>query len=132
MFADVATLNAQHGAPLRTDAEIAQYMRLVGGSPYLVQRGLGEMSQHGLDVQALESRECLDRIYGDHLLRILALLDGAPGLRSIVQEVLRGQAPSDAEGFDRLRAAGVMVGDALNDARPRCQLYAGYLERHLL
>jgi hypothetical protein len=46
--------------------------------------------------------------------------------------MLRGKPCPTPESFYRLRSAGLMTGDSASDARPRCQLYATYLEKHLL
>ena len=43
----------------------------------------------------------------------------------------RQPCPS-AQSFYRLRSAGVLAGDSVRDARPRCRLYETYLTRHLL
>jgi len=32
----------------------------------------------------------------------------------------------------RLRSAGILRGDSKNDVRPRCEIYATYLKKHLL
>jgi hypothetical protein len=34
-------------------------------------------------------------------------------------------------GFYRLRSAGVLSGETADEPRPRCDLYARYLKRHL-
>ena len=50
----------------------------------------------------------------------------------IVRRVLKGQSSMPTESFYRLRSAGLMAGDSERDVRLCCQLYAIYLERHLL
>src|SRR5439155_12311019 len=90
-FEQVADLNERHGSPLRDDAELARYTRLVGGQPYLVRRGLHEMVAHGLDLPTFERQADRDEgIFGDHLRRILVLLARNPELCEVVREVLRG------------------------------------------
>jgi class 3 adenylate cyclase len=132
-FEQVEDLNARHGSPLRDGAEVARFYRLLSGHPYLVRRGLLEMATHGFGVAAFEAQaDREDGIFGDHLRRILVLLSRDPELLDIVRGVLRGRPCPTPESFYRLRAPGVVSGDSARDVRPRCQLYATYLERHLL
>jgi AAA-like domain/TIR domain len=129
----VADLNQRYGAPLRSSAEVAAFYRLVRGHPYLVRRGLHEMTAHGTELDAFQAQADRDEgIYGDHLRRILVLLVKDPELCGAVRAVLRGEPCPSPEAFYRLQSAGVLTGESLRDARPRCQLYASYLERHLL
>ncbi|MEJ7616697.1 MAG: AAA-like domain-containing protein [Pyrinomonadaceae bacterium] len=132
-FEQVAELNLRYGSPLKGTAEVARFFRLVGGHPYLSRRGLHEMVTHNQGLSAFESHADRDEgSFGDHLRRILVLLAKDPVLMEVVRDVLRGKPCPTMESFYRLRSAGVMSGDSARDARPRCQLYATYLERHLL
>lgn len=132
-FDQVAELNVLYGLPLRDNAEVARYYRLVGGHPYLVRCGLREMTVHKMDLSALESASASDEgPFGDHLRRILISLTQDVAICDLVKGVLQGRPASDKEMFYRLRSAGVMEGDTIRDMRPRCQLYATYLEEHLL
>jgi hypothetical protein len=132
-FEQVAELNQRYGAPLREPSEVARYVCLVGGHPYLVRRGLHEMVTHNIGLAAFEDQSDRDEgPFGDHLRRILVLLTRDPVLCAAIQEVLQGRPCPTQESFYRLRSAGVISGDSTCDARPRCQLYATYLERHLL
>jgi hypothetical protein len=129
----VADLNQRYGKPLRDAAEVQRFVRLVGGHPYLVNRGLYELVHRKVDLagfEALAGRE--EGIFGDHLRRILVLLAKNAELCEVVRGVLRGRPCPSTETFYHLRSAGVLAGDSARDARPRCQLYASYLERHLL
>src|SRR5205823_4580609 len=45
-FEQVADLNRRYGEPLQDQAELERFFRLVGGHPYLVRRGLDEMTRH--------------------------------------------------------------------------------------
>jgi DNA-binding SARP family transcriptional activator len=129
----VADLNRRYGSPLRDPTELARFYRLVAGHPYLVRRGLHEMAAHGLPITAIEAEaEPAAGIFGDHLRRMLAALVKDPELCDAVGAVLRGQPCPTPEGFYRLRSAGVLSGESVGEARPRCQLYASYLKRHLL
>jgi hypothetical protein len=129
----VADLNRRYGTPLREGAEFAGYYRLVSGHPYLVRRGLHEMASRGVSLADFESQADRDEgIFGDHLRRILVLLAKDDELCDVVREVLRGRPCANPEAFFRLRSAGVLCGDSTRHARPRCQVYRTYLERHLL
>jgi class 3 adenylate cyclase len=132
-FEQVADLNQRYGAPLRDETEVARFCRLLSGHPYLVRRGLHELASRGIGLAELEAQADRDEgIYGDHLRRILVLLAQDAELLEMVRGVLRGRPCPTPEGFYRLRSAGVMAGDSAREVRPRCQLYATYLERHLL
>jgi hypothetical protein len=128
----VAELNRRYGSPLHGDAEIASYHQLVGGHPYLTNRGLYEMVQHGLSLAAFADQAAREEgFFGDHLRRLLVMLSRHAELRQVVSGVLRGQPCPSEESFYRLRSAGVLAGESARSVRPRCQLYASYLERYL-
>jgi serine/threonine protein kinase len=129
----VEELNRRYGSPLRDRAEVERYFRLVGGHPYLVRRGLYEMAAHGQDLAALEGRADHDEgPFGDHLRRILVSLTQDQSLCEVAREVLQDQPCRTPESFYRLRSAGLVSGDSARNVKPRCQLYANYLGRHLL
>ena len=132
-FEQVAELNRRYGMPLRGTDEVMRFFRLLNGQPYLVRRGLHELATHGGGLAAFE--EAADRDegpFGDHLRRMLILLARDEELSDVVRAVLKGQPCPTMESFYRLRSAGVMSGDSAKDVKLRCQLYATYLERHLL
>ncbi len=132
-FEQVAELNTRYGSPLKDKPEVARYVRLVGGHPFLVRCGLHEMVSQKIDLTTLEARVVQDEgPYGDHLRRILLSLSQDHALSEVVRGILQGSAQPDAESFYRLRSAGLMMGESPRDVRPRCQLYASYLEQHLL
>jgi hypothetical protein len=129
----VADLNARHGAPLRNPEELERFYRLVGGQPYLVRRGLYEMSARGLSVGLLEEQaDGEEGIFGDHLRRLLVVLARNPELLDVMRGVLRGEPCPSADSYYRLRSAGILSGDAASEARLRCPIYGRYLARHLL
>jgi DNA-binding winged helix-turn-helix (wHTH) protein len=128
----VSDLNQRYGAPLRADNDVGRYFGLVGGNPYLAQRGLHEMAQRGLslgELEALAARD--DGPFGDHLRRILAAFAQDQALRRGMIAVIDGEGCPTMEIFYRLRSAGLVAGDSANDARPRCNLYADYLRNRL-
>jgi class 3 adenylate cyclase len=128
----VAELNQRYDCPLRDAAEVDLYYRLVGGHPYLVRRGLLEMATEGIRLPDFEAQAVREEgVFGDHLRRLLVLLVQDRELPDVVRAVIRGGPCPSEESFYRLRSAGVFAGESARDARPRCQLYATYLERHL-
>ncbi len=128
----VAELNRRYGSPLRNDSEVVRFFQLVGGHPYLAQRGFYEMATRGVPLSELEANADSDEgPFGDHLRRLLISLSQAEGIRGAVQAVLQGRPCPDGESFYRLRSAGVLSGDSARTAEPRCQLYAIYLRKHL-
>jgi DNA-binding SARP family transcriptional activator len=129
----VADLNERYCRPLRSAEEVERFYRLVSGQPYLVRRGLHGMTTLGLDINALEAQAERDHgLFGDPLRRLLALLLKDPGLSDVVRGVLRGQPCPTLESFYRLRAAGVLTGEAVHEAALRCHLYERYLAARLL
>lgn len=127
-----ADLNLRYGAPLRTDGEVKRYCGLIGGNPYLAQRGLHEMAQRHLALDELEAVAASDDgPFGDHLRRMLTALAQDQTMRQAMIAVINGGACPTADSFYRLRSAGLVAGDSANDARPRCQLYAAYLKGRL-
>src|SRR5258705_4609777 len=132
-FEQVAEINERYGSPLKENAQVARYFRLVSGHPYLVRRGLYEMVTNGLDLSALESRADHDEgPFGDHLRRMLFSLSQDRELCDVVRGMLQGKPCPTPESFYRLWSAGLALGDSARDARLRRQLYAPYFERHLL
>jgi AAA-like domain/TIR domain len=130
--AQVADLNRRYGSPLRDAAEVERLFRLVGGQPYLIRRGLHELVTSHSTIAALEDQAAREEgLFGDHLRRLLVLLAPDPALVDAVREVLQGRPCPDYTRFYRLRSAGILAGESPRQARPRCQLYATYLERHL-
>lgn len=128
----VAELNRRYGMPLKTAEEVNRFYNLVGGSPYLVRRGLQELKNSGEPLDKFEAEAGRDDgPFGDHLRRILVTLAKNPPLADAVRHVLLGQSRLPLEDFVRLASAGVMAGTSERVA-PRSQLYAGFLRRHLV
>ncbi len=129
----VAEMNRRYRSPLRNPAEVQRLIKWVGGHPFLVRRALHELVTQPLEIGALETQADADEgIFGDHLRRILVLLARDPLLADVVRSVLAGEPCATPESFYRLRSAGLVSGTSPSDMRPRCQLYAAYLRRHLL
>jgi hypothetical protein len=123
----IAELNARYGAPLKSEAEVARFYRLLAGHPHLARLGLHEMATHGTSISELEVRAPSDDwIFGGHLQRLAAQLTRDSDLPAAVWGVLQGRPCPTPESFYRLRSAGVLAGDSPRHATPRCQLYATY------
>ncbi|MEO2005487.1 MAG: AAA-like domain-containing protein, partial [Candidatus Poribacteria bacterium] len=128
----VAELNRRYGSPLTSD-EAGRFARLVGGHPYLAQRGFQALIERGMDFPTLEATGAEeDGPYGDHLRRILVLLAQNKERCDTVCDLLAGRSTPDAETFYHLRTAGLLLGSSMQNARFRNDLYSTYLRRHLL
>jgi hypothetical protein len=129
----VADLNARYGSPLRDGREVTRLYKLIAGHPFLTRRSLHELASRTISVEQLEAI-AIDEAgpFGDHLRRILVMLAKDPELIEAVRAILRGEECPDAGRFYRLRSAGIIEGASAHDAKPRCELYATYLRRHLL
>jgi hypothetical protein len=129
---EVAEVDRSYGHVLGDAARLERYYGLVGGHPYLVRQGLHEMAAHGLGLDALDRLADQDEgPFGDHLRRLALSVVQDAGLADALRAVLQGRPCPTAESFYRLRSAGVVSGDSIEDARPRCRLYAVYLEKRL-
>jgi hypothetical protein len=127
----IEDLNGRYGSPLRDAGALGRFFGLVGGHPYLVRKGLHVMAR-GTSLEAFETEAYDDEgPFGDHLRRLLVMLEKDAGLAMAVRGVLRGKPCPTQESFYRLRAAGVMSGHSAEAVRPRCELYAKYLDRNL-
>jgi hypothetical protein len=129
----VTELNRRYGEPLRGAEERARFYRLVGGHPYLARRGLDVLARKETTLSALEEQiDGEGGPFGDHLRRLLAVVSRDADLTAALREVLQGHACPNLMSFYRLRSAGVLEGGAMDQARPRCRIYADYLTQHLL
>ncbi len=132
-FDHVVELNRRYDSPLRSEPELARYFRLVGGHPYLLRRGLHEMVTRGVSLSDLEVQADRDEgPFGDHLRRVWVSLAQDASLCEAMGRVLQGKSCPTPETFYRLRSAGLISGDSAADARPRCELYTGYLRKLLV
>lgn len=131
-LAQVVDLNDRHGVPVRSPAELERLHALLGGQPYLVRHALNELASGGVDFETFLAEADHDEgIFGDHLRRMLVTLAKDPPLMEVVRNLLQGRAWLDHAAFYRLRSGGLLRGDSLEEARPRCEIYASYLRRHL-
>ena len=130
--AQVAELNRRYHSPLGSDDEIERFVKLVGGQPYLVNRGLYEMTQRKWSVDEFADRAAGDEgVFGDHLRRMIVLLAQDNSLCDALRGFIHDRDSLSMEQFYRLRSAGVVAGDSAENCKPRCGLYETYLERSL-
>lgn len=131
-LAEVRDLNARYGAPLVSEPETQRFWELVGGHPYLVHRGLSEMTARGFTLNALEAQVLQDDgLFGDHLRRLLLSLLQGKSWSEAIRDLLRGGQKLPTAAFYSLRSAGLLAGESADCARFRCPLYREYLARHL-
>jgi hypothetical protein len=128
----IKELDKRYGNPLKTEDETKQFQTLLGGHPFLVRRGLHEMTTHKISFAEFEAgADKEDGIFGDHLRRILVLLAKDPELADVLKGVINGQTCPTPESFYRLRSSGIIHGNSQNDCQTRCDLYARFLKQHL-
>ncbi|MBC8353421.1 MAG: AAA-like domain-containing protein [Planctomycetes bacterium] len=131
-FSQVSDLNRRYHSPLASEDEVEQFVNLVGGQPYLVNRSLYEMTQRNWGVTEFADQAASDEgVFGDHLRRIIVLLAQDNPLCDALRRFIRRGESLSMEQFYRLRSAGVIAGDSTANCKPRCGLYKTYLERSL-
>ena len=128
----VRELNERYGCPLHGENEMEGFFSLLGGQPFLTQRGLHQMTEKSLSYQEFAAGAARDEgPYGDHLRRIFVSLSQEPALCEVVRGVISGRHSSGADSFYRLRSSGIVAGESARDMKLRCQLYEQYLGSHL-
>jgi DNA-binding winged helix-turn-helix (wHTH) protein len=128
----MAELNGRYGNPLADEAELRRFQQLIGGHPYLAQRGLYEIQEQKYDAMGLEQNADRENgPFGDHLRRLLISLQQDQDLLRELRGFLLSDSKLSNAAFYRLRSAGVLAGETVDEPRPRCDLYARYLKRHL-
>lgn len=129
----VRELNRRYGFPLTNESELERFFALLGGQPFLTQRGLHQMAERGLPfLEFAAGAASDDGPYGDHLRRIFVSLNQDAALCEVVRDVIGGRHSSSTDSFYRLRSSGIVAGECARDMKLRCQLYDQYLSRHLI
>jgi hypothetical protein len=127
----VEEINRRHDGVLKSPEDMARFLDLTGGHPYLVRRGLLELAAGGLSLDSLAPRMgAADGPFADHLRRLGCLVAADHDLAAAAREALAGRACEEAS-FLRLRTAGVLAGDSAARPRLRCRIYADYLRERL-
>jgi hypothetical protein len=132
-------LNRKYGLPLSEPEEIDSYSKLVGGHPYLIRRGLHHLAKRkvrengNFKLEMFEEQAVTkEEPFGDHLRRILFLVNKHEDLKDAVVGLLGNRPLPSPEIFYRLQSAGIVLGDSAHTATMRCMLYTKYLTRQLL
>lgn len=126
-------LNDRYGAPIPDEPSLKQFFDLLGGKPFLVRMGLHELVSKGISVSELaELADADDGPFGEHLQRLLTLLQKDQVMSDVLRTILRGRVCQDMDSFFRLRSAGIVSGDLASEMRFRSLVYQRYLTRHLL
>ncbi|HVG20497.1 MAG TPA: AAA-like domain-containing protein [Blastocatellia bacterium] len=126
-------LNHRYQSPLRNEAEASRLHNLLGGHPYLTQRGLYEMVRNRVGLEAIEEQAEMDEgAFGDHLKRMLVSVEQDHDLREELRGFLQTGSGLSNHTFSRLRSAGILSGNWPREPKLRCELYAAYLKRHLI
>jgi hypothetical protein len=121
----VQRLNRQHGEPVG-EADLAAFMSLFGGHPYLTRKALYTMVTERMGFDELARVAPTDQgPFGDHLRRHHWLLHDEPDLRSAMKEIARHERCADDSAFFRLLRAGLAKGSG-EICRCRCDLYRAY------
>lgn len=130
--AQIRELNSKHGGVLKTEADLQELMKLVGGHPYLVRQSLYTLAADRWSVSQLQ-RVATDEAgpFSDHLRHYLWSLQKHKELNDVLRDVLSNGRCDDEESFQRLKAAGLVRGETRSSVRMRCQLYADYFKKHL-
>ena len=127
----VEDMNVRYGSPLSDNDQLLRFCRLLGGSPYLVHRGLYEMVTQPLDLTALEAQASLESgCFGDHLQRMEQALLQDVSLYAVARGFLEGRPCPTSKSFYRLKSAGLLMGEDRESAAWRSAIYKNYLEAH--
>lgn len=129
---EVWELNCRHHLPLRERTDLDALMRLVGGHPYLIRQALYVLATKSQSLAQLAHTAADDLgPFGDHLRRHLWQIGRSPGLGKALSGVIRDGVCEQEDLFQRLLAAGLVVGETRLAAQMRCELYQVYFARHL-
>ncbi len=119
----VSELNKKFGQPLATPEALSSFYELIGGHPYLTNRGLQVLSADPQRIATFaESADLEDGPYGDHLRRYLMLLGRDEPLWDALAAFLRKELLEN-KTFIRLRAGRLLKGNTPQQAEIRCRLY---------
>ncbi|MFZ4656343.1 MAG: AAA-like domain-containing protein [Caldilineaceae bacterium] len=128
--AQVQILNQRHGSPV-THTEMANFIALLGGHPYLTRLALYEMAKHKKSWNAITKAAMTDQgIFRDHLQDLFKKIYQQPTLQSALLTIIRTHRCHDQSALIRLLRAGVVKGSG-DRFSCRCELYRQYLEPRL-
>jgi hypothetical protein len=115
-----------------SDTDLARLFELIGGHPFLDRQSLYLLASAKLTINELEvSAIRQDGPFGDHLKRLTGILSTREPLRRAILRILKNQSCDDELSFQRLFAAGLVVGASRHEVRLRCKLYELYFGGNL-
>ncbi|MEM7031599.1 MAG: serine/threonine-protein kinase [Chloroflexota bacterium] len=123
----IHTLNKKHGSPL-ADAEITNFMALLGGHPFLTRKALYQMVSERINWDTLSHNAASEQgPFGEHLRRHHWLLNDEPHLQASLKEIIQTHETKSPMGLFRLLQAGLIKGSG-ERYTCRCDLYRLYFE----
>lgn len=125
-------LNHRHGGPLTLTSEIDRLLQLLGGQPYLTRQAFFVLATGDDSLDELERDADQDRgPFGDHLRQRMASLRRDPRRMRALKQILRSGRCDDELDFERLAAAGLVLGENRRSVTLACELYTRYFKKHL-
>lgn len=115
------------------DAEVQNFMQMVGGHPYLVGLGLYEVGTGKMSLdQLLQKASTEEGIYSHHLRRHLEVLQQSLNLTQAYKKTVESPEPLalDSMQIYKLHSMG-LVRQKDNCVIPRCNMYREYFSRVL-
>jgi hypothetical protein len=126
----IRRLNKQYRSPL-TSRQLANFMALLGGHPYLSQKGFYTLVKDNLTWAKMVEISGNDTgPFGDHLRRYFWLLHDQPELIQAIKQIIQHCNCPEEDLFYRLLRAGLVKGDS-QECACRCDLYATYFGSRL-
>jgi AAA domain-containing protein len=128
----IADLNERYGRPIIRHSDLEALHFLLGGQPFLTRRALELVATGKITYSHLmDTADRDDGPFADHLKRMLVAVSHAPAVLGAVRSSLAMLPPSDADGVERLIAAGILKETPIGDIDLTCDLYTRYLARHI-
>jgi len=131
---ETAALYRAYGSPYLETAWIPKLSKLIGGHPFLMQRALYSVYSGSQTPDELLNEDTIADnygLFGDHLRSYLLRLKKRPGLFKVLQGVLEGKLPDNAqEDLELLKGAGLIVPTSGHHGfKLRCKLYEIYFRK---
>ncbi|MCW5942072.1 MAG: AAA-like domain-containing protein [Fimbriimonadaceae bacterium] len=129
--AETRELSLRYGTTLK-DSEVRRLANLTGGQPFLTRRALDALVLGGTRLDDLEANAAQeDGPFGEHLRRLLDVLDRDEPTKDEVRRLLRNQPFRDAKSAHRLIAGGMLVRKSDGALEFRVPAYRDFLGRSL-
>lgn len=127
----VQELAQRHGIETKDVAD--KLIDLLGGSPYLTQLALYQLSQRKTTLEQLvQANYSADGIFSAHLHRRLSHLQQQPELLDAMSQIVLSSEPVELNPFQVFKLQGLGLVRLMNlRALPTCQLYRDYFSQVL-